>query len=61
MGVKRSTISWLLAGILITGTVTLSTAEDITFQGTTKTKAGDFVMLSGKLTKPQGVALFLLS
>jgi dienelactone hydrolase len=58
MGVKRSTISWLLAGILIMGTVTLSTAEDITFQGTTKTKAGDFVMLSGKLTKPQGSGPF---
>jgi len=54
MGAKRSTISWVLAGILIIGTVTLSTAEDVTFQGTTKTKAGDFVMLQGKLTKPQG-------
>jgi dienelactone hydrolase len=54
MAIKRSIISWVLAGILIIGTVTLSAAEDITFQGTTKTKAGDFVMLKGKLTKPQG-------
>lgn len=54
MGIKRSIISWVLAGILIIGTVTLLAAEDITFQGTTKTKAGDLVMLTGKLTKPQG-------
>ena len=54
MPIKRFIISWVLTAILIIGTVTLSTAEDITFQGTTKTKAGDFVMLTGKLTKPQG-------
>lgn len=54
MDIKRSVISWLLAGILIIGIVTLSAAEDVSFQGTTKTKAGDLVMLKGKLTKPQG-------
>jgi dienelactone hydrolase len=51
---KKSIIRWVLAGLLIIGTVMLSGAEDITFQGTTKTKAGDFVVLRGKLTKPQG-------
>jgi dienelactone hydrolase len=52
---KKSIISWGLVGILIIATVTLAVAADtVTFQGTTKTKAGDFVMLKGKLTKPQG-------
>ncbi len=54
MAIKRSIISGMLTAILIIGTVTLSIAEDITFQGTTKTKAGELVMLKGKLTKPQG-------
>ncbi len=48
-------ISWGLVGILIIATVMLAGAADtVTFQGTTKAKAGDFVMLTGKLTKPQG-------
>jgi dienelactone hydrolase len=56
---KKSIISWGLVGILIIGTVTLAAAADtVTFQGTTKTKAGDFVMLKGKLTKPQGDRTF---
>jgi len=43
---KKSIISWGLVGILIIGTVTLAAAADtVTFQGTTKTKAGDLVML----------------
>ena len=36
------------------GTVTAVTAaDDVTFKGTTKTDGGDFVLLKGKLTKPQ--------
>ena len=55
MAIKKSIISWGLVGILIIGTVTLAAAADtVTFQGTTKTKVGDLVMLTGKLTKPQG-------
>jgi dienelactone hydrolase len=55
MAAKKTIIRWGLVGILIVGTVTLAAAADtVTFQGTTKTKAGDFVMLKGKLTKPQG-------
>ncbi|MCX5914313.1 MAG: dienelactone hydrolase family protein [Deltaproteobacteria bacterium] len=48
-------ISWGLVGILVIATVMLASADDtVTFQGTTKTKAGDFVMLMGKLSKPKG-------
>ncbi len=55
---RPSMIVWALVVFLIMGSVTLSAAEDVTFQGTTKTKAGDLVMLSGKLTKPQGSGPF---
>ena len=59
MVIKKSFITWGLVGIFIIGTVTLAGAADtVTFQGTTKTKAGDFVMLKGKLTKPQGNGQF---
>jgi dienelactone hydrolase len=55
MSMKKSIISWALTGIFIFAAIaTSSAAENITFQGPTKTKAGDFVMLTGKLTKPQG-------
>ena len=55
MAKKASLIIWALAGILIFVTVTTSSgAENVTFQGTSKTNAGDFVILTGKLTKPQG-------
>jgi len=59
MATKKSIKSWALAGILIFATITTSlAAENVTFQGTTKTKAGDFVILTGKLTKPQGSGPF---
>jgi dienelactone hydrolase len=52
---KKSIINWGLVTILIISTVTLvGSADTVTFQGTTKMKAGEFVMLTGKLTKPQG-------
>jgi len=55
MAAKKTIISWGFVCILIIATVTLAAAADtVTFQGTTKTKAGDFVVLKGKLTKPQG-------
>ena len=55
MAAKKTIINWGFVCILIIATVTLAAAADtVTFQGTTKTKAGDFVMLNGKLTKPQG-------
>jgi dienelactone hydrolase len=55
MTMRKSIIRWGLVVVLIMATVTLAAAADtVTFQGTTKTKAGDFVMLTGKFTKPQG-------
>jgi dienelactone hydrolase len=54
MVIKRPIIIFMFTAIFIVGTVALSIAEEVTFQGTTKTKAGDLVMLKGKLTKPQG-------
>ena len=54
MAAKKCIISWAFVCILIIATVTLAAAADtVTFQGTTKTKAGDFVMLMAKLTRPQ--------
>lgn len=45
---------WVFKSIVILGTVTAVTAaDDITFKGTTKINGGDFVLLKGKLTKPQ--------
>ena len=55
MATKKCIISWIFVGIFFIVTVTLAVAADtVTFQGTSKTKSGDFVMLKGKLTKPQG-------
>ena len=55
MATKKCIFTWVFFTILIITTVTLAVAADtVTFQGTTKTNAGDFVILKGKLTKPQG-------
>ena len=55
MATKKYIISLVFVAIFFIVTVTLAVAADtVTFQGTTKTKAGDFVILKGKLTKPQG-------
>jgi dienelactone hydrolase len=55
MVTKKYVIIWVFVAIFFIITVTLAVAADtVTFQGTTKTKAGDFVILKGKLTKPEG-------
>ena len=54
MALRSFIINWVIAGILILGSGNLSTAEDITFQGLSKTESGDLVTLKGKLTRPEG-------
>jgi dienelactone hydrolase len=55
MVTKKCIICWVFVAIFFIVTVSLGVAADtVTFQGTSKTKSGDFVMLKGKLTKPQG-------
>lgn len=55
MATKKYVIMWVFVAIFFIITVTLAVAADtVTFQGTTKTKAGDLVILKGKLTKPEG-------
>jgi poly(3-hydroxybutyrate) depolymerase len=48
-----------VALILVIGFVTSPAAADnVTFKGATKTVDGDLLMLTGKLTKPQGQGRF---
>ena len=55
---KNVAVSWCLVSITICAiwliVSSVFAAEVVSFKGTTKIKSGDFVTLTGKLTKPQG-------
>jgi dienelactone hydrolase len=51
-------VFWFVASFIMAGITTPGVAEQVTFLGTTTTKEGNRVHLSGKLTKPAGSGLF---